>query len=161
MPSSATSSMKPVAELLDYYGAGLNWCDPFSGDDTRCQFRNDYKHSKMDSFDWADSVPAELDGVFIDPPYSPRQVAEHYRDWRDGKPSQVDTQNIYARAYGAFASKIKPGGYLITAGWHSNGFGNKNEFKLLEVVLIAHGGAHNDTILTVEKRMYAQQKIFC
>jgi hypothetical protein len=31
--------------------------------------------------------------------------------------------------------------------------GIKRNFKLIEVLIVAHGGAHNDTIVTVERKI--------
>lgn len=44
-------------------------------------------------------------------------------------------------------------GYAISCGWNTNGFGKKNGFEIIEILLVAHGGAHNDTIVTVEKKV--------
>lgn len=46
--------------------------------------------------------------------------------------------------------KIVTGGYAITFGWNSQGFGKKQGFELIEVLLVPHGRGHNDTIVTVE-----------
>jgi hypothetical protein len=45
---------------------------------------------------------------------------------------------------------IKPGGKVISFGWNSNGIGKKYGFKIIKIVLVAHGSIHNDTIATVE-----------
>ena len=44
----------------------------------------------------------------------------------------------------------KTNGKVICFGWNSNGIGKKYGFKLLRIMLIAHGSQHNDTIATVE-----------
>lgn len=45
------------------------------------------------------------------------------------------------------------GGYAITFAWNSNGIGKKYGFELQEILLVAHGSQHNDTIVTVEKKI--------
>ena len=46
----------------------------------------------------------------------------------------------------------KPGGKAICFGWNSNGLGKGRGFELLKVLLVAHGGSKNDTIVTVERK---------
>ncbi len=51
------------------------------------------------------------------------------------------------------APKIKPNGLAITFGWNSQGFGKNLGFELKEILLVAHGRSHNDTIVTVERKI--------
>ena len=48
--------------------------------------------------------------------------------------------------------KSKKDGVVITCGWNSSGIGNVNGFRIVEILLVHHGGWHNDTIITVEKK---------
>jgi hypothetical protein len=48
---------------------------------------------------------------------------------------------------------VAPDGLCITCGWNSGGIGKKYGFSISEVLLVAHGGWHNDTIVTVEKKV--------
>jgi hypothetical protein len=52
------------------------------------------------------------------------------------------------------ANKIKVGGYCISFGWNSNGMGKNRGFEIVEILLVSHGGHHNDTIVTVERKVY-------
>ena len=45
---------------------------------------------------------------------------------------------------------VKPGGKVITFGWNSGGIGKKYGFKIKEILLVSHGGWHNDTICTLD-----------
>jgi hypothetical protein len=45
-----------------------------------------------------------------------------------------------------------PGGIAICCGWNSMGFGLKRGYEMEEILLVSHGGAHNDTIVTVERK---------
>lgn len=45
------------------------------------------------------------------------------------------------------------GGVCISFGWNSMGIGKKNGFEIIEILLVAHGGMHNDTIVTVETKL--------
>jgi hypothetical protein len=50
--------------------------------------------------------------------------------------------------------KIKLGGYAISFGWNSNGFGEKYGFTIIEILMVCHGSSHNDTIVVVEIKNY-------
>jgi hypothetical protein len=45
---------------------------------------------------------------------------------------------------------LKPGGVCISFGWNSNGVGKKRGFDCIEILLVPHGGSHNDTMVIVE-----------
>jgi hypothetical protein len=47
----------------------------------------------------------------------------------------------------------KPQAHVISFGWNSGGIGKTNNFQVLEILLVNHGGWHNDTICTVEKKV--------
>ena len=48
---------------------------------------------------------------------------------------------------------VKKGGYVLTFGWNSGGIGKTKGFEIVEILIVAHGGWHNDTIVTVEKKI--------
>jgi hypothetical protein len=48
---------------------------------------------------------------------------------------------------------IKPDGIIMCFGWNSSGVGIKRGMKLVEILMVSHGGSHNDTIVTVEKKV--------
>lgn len=69
------------------------------------------------------------------------------------KATQQDTQsNFYNRVMNAICDKIKVEGMAISCGWNSAGFGKNRGFEIIEILLVAHGGHHNDTIVTVERK---------
>ena len=49
--------------------------------------------------------------------------------------------------------RIIQGGTAIYFGWDSKGIGKKNGFEIIEILLAYHGRAHNDTIVTVERKI--------
>lgn len=49
---------------------------------------------------------------------------------------------------------VKIGGKVITFGWNSGGIGYKYGFEIERILLVPHGGWHNDTICTVEVKTY-------
>lgn len=48
---------------------------------------------------------------------------------------------------------VKVGGYVMTFGWNSGGIGKTKGFEIVEILMVAHGGWHNDTIVTIEKKV--------
>ena len=47
---------------------------------------------------------------------------------------------------------LKPNGIAICCGWTSQGLGKGRNFEMVEILLVAHGGSKNDTIITVERK---------
>ena len=94
-----------------------------------------------------------VDTVLYDPPYSPRQVSECYK--KLGKTVDMKTtQSSYWAYHKKEISRIvKKNGIVISCGWNSGGIGKKYGFEIIEILLVPHGGAHNDTIVVVEKKI--------
>lgn len=162
MPSRHTFRIAPVSDLVRrFVGDGSGWADPFAGFNSPAEFTNDLNPdtpvtSHVDAVIFAQELAASLRGVLFDPPYSPRQIAECYQQF--GMPTTIaDTQNaaLYAAVKDALAPKVEPGGIAICCGWNTNGFGIGRGFRLQEVLIVAHGAAHNDTLVTVERKVQA------
>lgn len=92
----------------------------------------------------------KADIVLYDPPYSTRQVSESYHNF-GFEVTQSDTQASWRRKHlDEIARILKPNGKCICFGWNSNGIGIKRGFNLYRVLIVAHGGSHNDTLVTCE-----------
>jgi hypothetical protein len=157
MPHRNTFSIKPIGDLLHRHISGLS-IDPFANSNRFAQVTNDLDPDmgcdhNMDALDflkmWGDS---SVDTVLFDPPYSPRQVSECYT--KLGK--TVNMQTTQASFWGDMKKEIgrivRPRGKVITCGWNSGGVGKKYGMEIVEILLVAHGGWHNDTIVTVETK---------
>jgi hypothetical protein len=157
MPSRHTFLIKPIRELLArYVGDGRGWADPFAGENSPAEHTNDLNPLKptthhLHARDFAAACPDPLEGVLWDPPYSPRQIREVYDGMRI-KGLVADFQFL-GRIKKILGPKIKPDGLAICCGWNSAGFGKTLGFELIEVLLVSHGKDHNDTIVTVERRV--------
>jgi len=90
-------------------------------------------------------------GVLFDPPYSLRQTKECY-DGFGYSMSLEDTQSFPNNVKDIIAHKIDISGIAICFGWNSGGFSINLGFELIEILLVAHGGHHTDTIVTVERK---------
>uniref|UniRef100_A0A6M3JIR3 Putative methyltransferase n=2 Tax=viral metagenome TaxID=1070528 RepID=A0A6M3JIR3_9ZZZZ len=165
MPSKWTFTIKPIRELLDrYVGDGKGWIDPFAGMNSPAEFTNDLNPEMPAAYhllaeDFCKQIEGAFKGVLFDPPYSYRQISECYSGVGI-KASQLDTSNrFYNSVKNAICDKIIIGGYVISFGWSSNDFGKNRGFKIVEILLIAHGEHHNDTIVTVEVKTHEQARL--
>jgi hypothetical protein len=161
MPNAETFSLPPVAALLDRYLVhGMVVIDPFARNSKWGTITNDLNPSTSSQYhmlaeDFVEKYADEweADCVLFDPPYSPRQIAECYQQV-GRKATIVDTQNarLYKRVKDGLDRMLKPCGIAICCGWNSLGFGLTRGYEVTEVLLVTHGGAHNDTIVTVERK---------
>jgi hypothetical protein len=95
-----------------------------------------------------------FDGCLFDPPYTYRQICETYDKYGIDRADFKNNNQVYAFIKDLLAPKLKAGGISIHCGYHSNGFGKGRGFKIEEILIVAHGGAHYDTIVTVERKMF-------
>jgi hypothetical protein len=159
MPNRWTFQIPPIAELVKrYVGDGKGWIDPFAGMTSPAEITNDLNPEMKATYhllaeDFGKQLTGQYKGVLFDPPYSYRQITECYAGLGI-KATQQDTQsNYYNRVMNAVCDKITQGGTAISFGWNSSGFGINRGFDIIEILLIAHGGHHNDTIVTVERKI--------
>jgi len=155
MPNRYTFGMKSVSRLLRVEMEGT-WADPFSGRYSTAQIRNDADEMNdaeyhLDGLEFLNKLPdASVEGVLFDPPYSVEQALRKYRAKRNGTAGRAEYQ---ARCKDEIARVVKPSGKAICFGWNSAGIGKTRGFRLEKVLLICHGACHNDTIVTVERRI--------
>lgn len=160
MPSRHTFSIPPIADFIRRYRKGES-VDPFSGNSQLATYRNDLSLDSaaqwhMDAEEFCLSMYQAGTMVSLglfDPPYSPRQISECYRGV-GREVGMAGTQNgaLYKRVRDALDRLIFPGGFVLSFGWNSQGMGIGRGYELLEVLLVAHGGAHNDTICIAERK---------
>lgn len=164
MPNHNTFSIKPIRELIERHWTEGEWIDPFARNspfNERCVATNDLSPEadtthQMESLDFLNLLYDDnrtVDGVLFDPPYSPRQISECYKSV--GREVHMkDTQSsFYGDRKKAVAKLVGQGGKVISFGWNSGGIGKTLGFEIVEILLVAHGGAHNDTICTVERKI--------
>lgn len=156
MPNKWTFTIKPIRELLSTYVVGY-WVDPYAGENSPAQVKNDLNGKcefNMDALEFLKTrKDNEFDGALVDPPYSLRQVSEHYKKagikitgWHTSSGYNSELKKQVARV-------VKPEGRAICFGWNSMGIGKTRGFELVEILLVPHGGSKNDTIVTVERKM--------
>lgn len=159
MPSAWTFSIQPIKAVLEkYVGDGIGWVDPFAGKYSPAEITNDHNPERkakycMEAIEFCQQLNGRYKGVLYDPPYSFTQIKEHYQTL--GKPITKDTcrMGFYEKVKSALCEKVEKGGYAISFGWNTNGFGKARGFKIVEIMAIAHGGSKNDTFVTVEIKL--------
>ena len=167
MPNSKTFKIKPIKELIKSY-IDINdiVLDPFANEhsiknEIKCKkyisndldtsFDTDFHLEAQDFMNMFDDNSVDI--ILYDPPYSGRQVAECYK--KLGKTVTMNDTNsgYFVKFKKEIARVLKPDGICITCCWNTNGIGKKYGFEILEILLVAHGGNHNDTLVTVERKL--------
>lgn len=161
MPNSKTFRIKPIKNIIEKYSQNKKIIvDPFANESSikevlpkdSTYINNDIDEEfdtqyHLEAYDFLKMFDDEsVDMVLYDPPYSPRQVSECYRKI-ERTVTMKDTQASY---FSRFKKEI--GGICISCGWNSNGIGKTLGFEIIEIKLLAHGGMHNDTLVTVERK---------
>jgi len=159
MPDGNTFAIKPIREFIMQYNYGdLESADPFANKNNIAKYRNDLDPDmgteyNMDALDFLKTFEENsLDLVLFDPPYSPRQVSECYK--KLGKTVNMETTqaSFWSNLKKEISRITKPNGIVLCFGWNSQGIGKKRGFVMEEILLVAHGGSHNDTICTAERK---------
>lgn len=152
MPNKWTFTIKPIAELIAEEKGDGRWCDPFAGDNSPAELRNDISPDRkasthLDALHFLKNQKSnDFNGVFYDPPYSITQARMYGKKEFSSMKYWADCKNEIARI-------IVPGGKAICFGWNSMGLGKNRGFRMERILLVAHGGSKNDTICTVEVKV--------
>ena len=161
IPNSKTFKIKPIKDLIgryvnyvDLFNEEVVVVDPFANDmsiketftkkvkyvsnDLDTSYRTDYN---LDATDFLKQIATEsVDVLLYDPPCNTVDMTTTQASyWGDQKKE--------------IARIMKKGGTVITFGWNSGGIGKSNGFQISEILMVAHGGWHNDTICTVDVKL--------
>lgn len=163
MPNADTFSVKPIGDFVQrYLGASRVSIDPFARNKRWATHTNDLNpetsaEHHLDAEDFLKllgerSVKADL--LIFDPPYSPRQISECYKQvGREVGMKGTQSALLYQRVRDAAIACLSPDAVVLSFGWNSVGMGKRHSFEQIEIQLCCHGGAHNDTICLAEKRI--------
>lgn len=160
MPNSHTFEIKPIRKLIDKYIVDKTTIiDPFSNNNCIAHITNDIDPNckadfHMDAIDFLKTFSDKsVDCVLYDPPYSPRQVSECYTKLGKTVNMQTTQASYWSNQKEEISRIVNKNGIVITCGWNSGGIGKKHGFEIIEILLVPHGGWHNDTICTVERKI--------
>lgn len=160
MPNSNTFTIPPIYDLIKKYSENKKIIvDPFANSNNLANITNDIDPSMptayhIDASDFLKMVPNNYADLFLyDPPYSPRQVSECYKKFNQTVNMETTQSSYWSNQKKEIGRIVKTGGYCITCSWNSGGIGKKYGFEIIEILLVAHGGWHNDTIVVVERKV--------
>jgi hypothetical protein len=164
MPSRDTFSVSPIGDFVrQYLAASEVSIDPFARDKRWATHTNDLNPATaaehhMDAEGFLEMLAArdvKADLVIFDPPYSPRQISECYKAC-GREVTGKDTQNaaLYSRVRNAIIPLLSNNATVLSFGWNSSGMGKKHGFVIERILMVCHGGAHNDTICMAERRKH-------
>ena len=141
MPNKRTFMIAPIRQLLFEEEVSGRTIDPFPFT---------YKQDALEFLGKIKDSSVEM--VLFDPPYSLRQLKECYRGIGQAITGD-ESRLIYTKWKDEITRVIRPGGKCISFGWNTNGLGMSRGFEIERILLIAHGGNHNDTLVTVERKI--------
>ena len=163
MPNKWTFTILPIKNLLEEELKIYDMketdivIDPFAGMNSPANLTNDLNPEMdaachMDALNFLKHMNSNCAScILFDPPYSPRQIAESYKSvGLDTNGGEKTRSSFYSHIKNEIARIVKPGGKVISFGWNTNGIGKTRGFELKRILIVAHGGAHNDTLVTVE-----------
>jgi hypothetical protein len=170
MPSSHTFTIKPIRSLVKWYlSKSQVSIDPFARNNRWATYTNDlnpetqaeYHLDALTFLRQLKTAGVKADFVILDPPYSITQAKECYDDFgADKLDISVTSMEYWAELKNTASKILDANGIGINCGWNSNGFGLDRGFELVELLLVAHGGSKNDTIVTVERKLPESNKLF-
>ena len=155
MPNKNTFQIPAIKSFIDSYISKRDQIiiDPFARNSTITVLSNDLNPETsatyhLEARDFLRKMKSEnivADIVLFDPPYSPRQISECYNT-AGIRVNMVDTQNgkTMRECRELINAVTKNGSICLTFGWNSASMGH--DWSIIEIMLVAHGGAHNDTI---------------
>lgn len=158
MPSKNTFSIKPIRQFITEEMTPGLWIDPFANASKLATITNDLNpeydtNYHLDALDFLRLFDDEtVDGVLYDPPYSVRQVAECYKGVGLNVTQDKTQCSFWSDQKKEISRILKPGGKVISFGWNSGGIGSKYGLAIRRILLVPHGGYHNDTIVVVEEK---------
>ena len=95
-----------------------------------CREEVDDTDYHLDALEFLKLIESEsADCVLYDPPYSLRQVVEHYKGVGRNVTQETTQATWRARHLDEIQRILKPGGKALCFGWNSNGVGKKKRIR--------------------------------
>lgn len=159
MPNKNTFDIAPIKQLILEEKHNGIWIDPYANKNKIATITNDL-NNKFDTDYNLDALEflklfkdSSVDGVLFDPPYSPRQISECYKNFGIEVSNKTTQSSFWSNQKKEISRIVKVGGKVITFGWNSGGIGKSYGFNITRILLVTHGGWHNDTICVVEEKV--------
>lgn len=167
MPSADTFDVPPIGDFVKkYLRQSKVSVDPFARNKRWATYTNDlnpdtaaeYHLEAIEFVKQLRSRGVMCDLVIFDPPYSPTQIKQMYESIGDGK--YFGGQENWLELRNELRAMVTVGGIVLSFGWNSQGMGDGRGFEIVELLLCAHGAAHNDTICMAERKVAEQGELF-
>ena len=161
MPSSDTFDVIPIHNFVwKYLSRARVSIDPFARNKRWATYTNDLNPQTAAEFhmDAAEFLlKMQRDGIrpdlaIFDPPYSPRQIQECYQSIGKEMGFTGAHSSAWSDCRDILSNMMTEDAVVLSFGWNSTGMGKKHGFEIAELLLVNHGGCHNDTICLAEKR---------
>lgn len=163
MPCASTFDVPPIRSLVkSYLHKARVSIDPFARNKRWATHTNDLNpetaaEHHLEAADFLKLLRQKncvVDLVLFDPPYSLEQCKRSYEGV--GRVVTMRDTQIWGRwteHKEVIRDIVEPGAFVISCGWNTIGMGLQNGFQITEILIVSHGGAHNDTIVTVERKI--------
>lgn len=158
MPNKNTFEIPTVLNLIKKYKNGFS-IDPFANKSKICDITNDldkqYKTDyNLDAIEFLKIFENNsVDFILYDPPYTLRQVSESYKKLDMSVNMETTQSSYWSKQKNEISRVLKKDGICISFGYNSGGLGIERGCKIIEILLLNHGGSHYDTICTVERKV--------
>jgi hypothetical protein len=163
MPNSSTFEIPAIYRFVQkYLMESRVSIDPFARNKRWATWTNDINPTSLANDHMEARVflrqlilnKVKADLIIFDPPYSPRQISEHYKA-AGVLTTKEDTQNarLYSECRDLFVKLATDDAIVLSFGWNSAGMGKVRGFDQIELMLVCHGAAHNDTICLSERKL--------
>ncbi len=98
-----------------------------------------------DALDFLNETDLKFDTAILDPPYSLRKSYEKYQGHYIG--------SNWTRIRRALSRVLNCHATVISFGYNSQGMSKTLGFEKVAICLVCHNGDHNDTVVTVERKL--------
>lgn len=163
MPNHNTFEIKPILNfVLKYLKNSKLSLDPFARNCNLATYNNDlnpdtlayYHLLAKDFLSLMQEKGYKPDLVIFDPPYNLSQLKQCYQDiGRNFAQWEAQFGASWIEERDIIKDILMEDGVVLTFGWNTNGMGKARGFEIVEILLVSHGGQHNDTICIAEKRV--------
>ena len=158
MPNHQTFKIKPVGEFIRKHLPDGLILDPFANrpsdfgaitNDINPAADTDFHMDALSFLKMYDDN--SIDGILFDPPYTPRQLKECYDNI--GQTLHDAKSSVWSNWRIEIARVLKPGGVCLSFGFNSVGIGKTRGFEKAHLLIVCHGGQHNDTMCLLETKL--------
>lgn len=171
MPAADTFDIPPIGDFVKkYIRQSKVSVDPFARNKRWATYTNDlnpdteaeYHLYAADFLGMLLERGIQADLIIFDPPYSLHQTKQIYMSFGKGQFTMGDAQNVghWTEEKDLCYDILAPGGVFLHFGWHTNGLGLNRHGRIEEILLVAHGRSHNDTICMAERKVAHQPELF-